>query len=148
MDVEIGDDTYEVKEGLLYNKSNMWFNPDDGAVGISDYAQAQLGEISFIELSLLEEGMEVSQAEYDGNDPSSDPVPDASIESSKTVAEIFSPVSGTISAINSDDLEMEPEKLNEDPYGAWLIKIDASDLDNEKGNLMDAAAYADFIKSL
>ncbi len=148
MDVEIGDDTFEVKEGLLYNKSNLWFNEEDGTVGLSDYAQAQLGDISFVDLSLLEEGLEVSQATYDGNEPSSDPIPDASIESSKTVAEIYAPVSGTIADVNSEDLEMEPELLNQDPYGTWLIKIDASDLDGEKGNLMDAEAYAEHIKSL
>ncbi len=148
MDVQIGDETYNIKEGLLYNKSNLWFNEADGSIGLSDYAQGQLGEISFVDLSLIEVGSEVTQTTYDGNEPASDPIPDASIESSKTVAEIYSPVSGSIEETNSDTLEMEPEKLNSDPYGTWLVKIAPSNLDGEKANLMDAAAYAEYIKSL
>jgi len=75
----------------------------------------------------------------DGDDPSSDPI-DATVESSKAVGDIYSPVSGTVTAIN-EDLMDEPEKINEDAMAAWLYKIDASNWDAEKGNLLDEAAY-------
>ena len=149
MDVTIGDKTFSIDDGLLYSKSHQWVKIDGGValVGLSDYAQTQLGEISLVDLSTIDTGTEVSQATFDGNDPSSDPVPDVSIESAKTVADVYSPISGAIAAVN-EDLEDEPEKINEDPYGSWLLKITPSGFDGEKGNLMDAAAYADFLKTL
>ncbi len=147
MEVTIGDKTYKMAEEYLYIKSHQWFNPADSSLGISDFAQAELGEISLVELSTLEEGTALTQATFDGNDPTSDPIPDASIESEKTVADLYCPVSGTVSAIN-EDVEDEPEKINEDPYGTWLLKLTPTNLDAEKANTMDAAAYAEFLKSL
>lgn len=124
-----------VKAGLLYSKDNFWYNPENGEIGISDYAQEQLGEIAFVDLSLIDEGSDITAGE---------PIPDASIESSKTVADIIAPVSGSVTAINGDELEDEPESLNESPYDKWLIKVDASSTDG----LMDAAAYEAHLASL
>ena len=78
--------------------------------------------------------------------PSSDPI-DATVESSKAVGDVYCPVSGTVSAVNSDLMD-EPEKINENALTAWLFKIGASNWDAEKGNLLDEAAYNSFIASL
>lgn len=136
----------EVKDGLFYTKTHQWFNPDDGSVGLTAYAAEQLGEISFVDVDPIE-GEEVSQVEMDGDEPASDPL-DATVESSKAVGDIYSPVSGTISEANGDLLDY-PERVNEDPYGeGWLFKVDPSNWDAEKGNLLDAAGYKEFIAGL
>jgi glycine cleavage system H protein len=82
----------------------------------------------------------------DGAEPSSDPI-DATVESSKAVGDVYSPVSGTVKEVNSALMD-EPEKINEDALSAWLFKIDASKWDAEKGNLMDEASYKSFVESL
>jgi glycine cleavage system H protein len=82
----------------------------------------------------------------DGDEPTSDPI-DATVESSKAVGDIYSPVSGTVKEVNGDLMD-EPEKINEDGFSAWLYKIDASNWDAEKGNLLDEAAYKAFTASL
>ncbi|MFO7796591.1 MAG: glycine cleavage system protein H [Promethearchaeati archaeon] len=136
----------EVKDGLYYTKSHQWFNPQNHAVGITAYAAEQLGEISFVDVDPIQ-GEEVSQVEFDGDEPASDPL-DATVESSKAVGDIYSPVSGTVSETNGDLLDY-PERVNEDPYGeGWLFKVDPSNWDAEKGNLMDAGAYKEFIAGL
>ena len=123
---------------ILYSKTHQWINTDTGEVGITAYAAEQLGEISFVDLEGIS-GATLEQVKMDGDEPTSDPI-DATIESSKAVADIYSPVSGTVTAIN-EDLMDEPEKINEDAMAAWLFKIDASNLDAEKANLLDEAAY-------
>jgi len=136
----------EVKDGLFYTKTHQWFNPEDGSVGLTAYAAEQLGEISFVDVDPIE-GEEVSQVEMDGDEPASDPL-DATVESSKAVGDIYSPVSGTISETNGDLLDY-PERVNEDPYGeGWLFKVGPSNWDAEKGNLLDAAGYKEFIAGL
>jgi glycine cleavage system H protein len=149
LDVTVGDKTYKLDDGALYIKSHQWVKQDGDVVllGVTDFAQAALGEISLIELSSLDEGAAVIAATFDGNDATSEAIPDVSIESAKTVSDVHSPVAGTVAAIN-EDLEDEPEKVNEDPYGAWLIKIKASNWDGDKANLMDAAAYGEYLKTL
>jgi glycine cleavage system H protein len=147
MEVTVGDNTFKIAEGYYYIKSHQWFNPADNTMGITDYAQAELGEISLVELSTLEEGTTITQTKFDGNDPTSDPIPDASIESAKTVADLYAPISGKVTAIN-EEVEDEPEKINEEPYKTWLIKLSPTNLAGEQGNTMDAAAYAEFLKSL
>ena len=138
-----------IDSAAMYNKSHSWvkLEGDVALIGISDFAQNSLGEISLIELSSLEAGAAVEQAKFDGNDPSSDPIPDVSIESAKTVADLYSPVAGTVVSVN-EELEDEPEKVNEDPYGAWLIKVKVTSFDADKANLMDAAAYEAFCGTL
>jgi glycine cleavage system H protein len=132
----------DVKEGFFYTKTHQWYDPGTKRVGISAYAAEQLGEISFVDVDALE-GATLTQVEMSGDEPASDPI-DATVESSKAVGDIYSPVSGAVTAVNSDLMD-EPEKINEDPYGAgWLYEIEPSNLDAEKGNLLDAAGYSAF----
>ena len=114
-----------VPSNLKYTKSDEWFDPANGAAGITDYAQNQLSDIVFVEL-LVDEGEtgEVGK-------------PIASVESVKASAEIYAPASGTVSAVNKG-LADKPETLNSDPFGeGWMIKIEGG----TAGDVMDAAAY-------
>jgi glycine cleavage system H protein len=114
-----------VPANLKYAKSDEWFDPSSGAVGISDYAQSQLSDIVFVEL-LVEEGEEATVGKAI-----------ASIESVKASAEIYSPVAGKVSAVNKG-LSDKPETLNSDPFGeGWMIKIEGGAV----GDMMDAAEY-------
>ena len=128
-----------------YTKTHQWYNDENGEVGITPYAAEQLGEISFVDVDALE-GAELSQVAMDGDEPSSDPI-DATVESSKAVGDVYSPVSGKVTEVNGDLMD-EPEKINESALSAWLYKIDASNWDAEKGNLLDEAAYKSFLESL
>ena len=110
---------------LKYAKSDEWFDADSGKVGITDYAQSQLSDIVFVEI-LVDEGDIVEAGK-----------PIASVESVKASAEIYSPASGKVSAVNKD-LPNKPEAINSDPYGAaWMIQLE----DASAGDLMDSAAY-------
>jgi glycine cleavage system H protein len=110
---------------LKYTKSDEWFDPSTGAVGITDFAQSQLSDIVFIEL-LVEEGEEITVGKAI-----------ASVESVKASAEIYSPVAGKVSAVNKG-LSDKPETLNSDPFGeAWMIKVAGG----SAGDVMDAASY-------
>jgi len=110
---------------LKYAKSDEWFDADSGKVGITDYAQSQLSDIVFVEI-LVDEGDSIEAGK-----------PIASVESVKASAEIYSPASGKVSAINKD-LPNKPEAINTDPYGAaWMIQLEGA----SAGDLMDAAAY-------
>ena len=113
---------------LKYTKSDEWFDPSTGAVGISDYAQGQLSDIVFVEI-LVEEGEEVTVGKAI-----------ASVESVKASSEIYAPAAGKVTAVNKD-LSNAPETINTDPYGAaWMIKIEGS----AAGDAMDAAAYTTY----
>ena len=125
---------------MLFSKTHQWFDEASGKVGLTAYAAEQLGEISFVDVEGIE-GATLSQGSAD-----SDPI-DCTVESSKAVGDVYSPVSGTVSAVNSDLMD-EPEKINEDPMGAWLFQITPSNLDAEKANLMDEAAYSAYTSSL
>lgn len=145
--VDVGK--FKIPDGLLYTKSHTWakIDGDVATIGITDYAQSELGSLAMVSL-MIDAGKEVSQAKYNGNEPSTAPIPDVSIESNKTVAELHSPVSGTITEVNKS-VEDSPETISKDPYGAgWILKIKASNVAGEKGNLMDAAAYKSFLGSL
>ena len=110
---------------LKYAKSDEWFDPDSGKVGITDYAQSQLSDIVFVEI-LVDEGETVEAGK-----------PIASVESVKASAEIYSPASGKVSAVNKD-LPNKPEVINTDPYGAaWMIQLEGG----AAGETMDSAAY-------
>ena len=110
---------------LKYTKSDEWFDPESGRAGLSDYAQSQLSDIVFVEL-LVEPGDTIEAGK-----------PIASVESVKASAEIYSPASGTVSAVNKD-LSDKPESLNSDPYGeAWMIQLDGG----SAADVMDGAAY-------
>ena len=110
---------------LKYTKSDEWFDPASGKAGLTDFAQSQLSDIVFVEI-LVSAGdkVEVGTAI-------------ASVESVKAAAESYSPVAGTIVAVN-DNLSSAPETLNSDPFGAgWMIQVEGADA----SGLMDAAAY-------
>jgi glycine cleavage system H protein len=118
-----------VPSDLKYTKDHEWIkvDGDKATVGITDYAQGELGDVVYVELP--EEGAEVSMNETFG-----------SIEAVKAVADLFSPVSGEVIEIN-EAVQDEPEKVNQDPYGSgWMAKITLSNPD-ELSQLMDAAAY-------
>jgi len=110
---------------LKYTKSDEWFDPASGAMGITDYAQSQLSDIVFVEL-LVDEGDTVEAGK-----------PIASVESVKASAEIYASASGKISAVNKG-LSDKPETLNSDPFGeAWMIKVEGG----SGGDMMDSATY-------
>ena len=114
---------------LLYSKTHEWVKEEDGVVviGISDYAQDALGDLVFV--NLPQEGDEVVAGEAFGD-----------VESVKAVSDLVCPVSGVVCAIN-EELMDAPEMLNNDPYGAWIIKVEQI---TETEELMDAAAYEAF----
>ncbi|MFX0019795.1 MAG: glycine cleavage system protein H [Promethearchaeota archaeon] len=128
-----------------FTKTHQWFNDETGEVGITPFAAEQLGEISFVDVEALE-GATINQVKMDGDEPSSDPL-DCTVESSKAVGDIYSPVSGTVTEVNVDLMD-EPENINEDALSAWLFKVKPSNWDAEKGNLLDEAAYKAFIDTL
>ncbi len=113
---------------LKYTKSDEWFDPASGAMGLTDYAQNQLSDIVFVEI-LVEAGQELKAG---------DAV--ASVESVKASSEIYAPVSGKVAEVNSG-LADKPEIINSDPFGAgWMIKLQGGD----PGDMLDAAAYEKF----
>jgi glycine cleavage system H protein len=131
-------------ENYFYTKTHQWFDPSSGKVGITAFAAEALGEISFVDVDALE-GAELTQVKMDGDEPASDPI-DATVESSKAVGDIYSPVSGTVKEVNSDLMD-EPEKLNEAPFETWLYIIEPSNWDAEKANLHSAADYDAFCET-
>ena len=119
-----------VPQELKYSQDHEWIRVEGNTayIGITDYAQDQLGDIVYVDIS-AQEGDEVASGEAFG-----------SVEAVKTVSDLFMPVSGKLVEIN-EDLNGEPEKINSDPYGAgWIIKIELSDT-SELDALLDAAAY-------
>jgi glycine cleavage system H protein len=113
---------------LKYTKDHEWVRGGDGdaTVGITDYAQAQLGDVVFVELPAV--GRTLTQGEVFGT-----------IESVKAVSELYAPLSGEVVAVN-DALSTAPESVNKDPHGAWIIKVKPSNA-GELGSLLDATAY-------
>lgn len=111
---------------LKYSKSHEWVKYEDGAaiIGISDFAQDALGDVVFVNLPAV--GDEVTAGEAFGD-----------VESVKAVSDLISPVTGVVCEVN-EELEDSPELLNEDCYGAWIIKVEAVTGEEE---LLDAAAY-------
>ena len=125
-----------VKDGLHYTEDHEWVRIESqiAIVGISDYAQSSLGEITFVELPEI--GRDVnSHGEL------------AVVESSKAANDIYSPVAGEVIEIN-EQLESEPELINNDCYGqGWIVKLKLS-TEPELGKLMDASQYKEFINGL
>jgi len=118
---------------LKYTKDHEWVRVSgaEAAVGITDFAQRQLGDVVFVELP--EVGRKLKQGEVFGN-----------IESVKAVSELFSPVSGEVVAVNGD-LATHPETVNSQPHETWMIRI-RPDGAAEADALMDAAAYQSLVK--
>jgi len=116
-------------DDLYYTEDHEWLRVENGTatVGITDFAQSELGDIVFVELE--PEGTELGKDDIFGT-----------IEAVKTVSELYMPVSGTITALN-DELELAPEIVNDDPYGdGWMIEIELENPD-EIDALMEPDAY-------
>jgi glycine cleavage system H protein len=125
-----------VVKGLLYTKDHEWARVDGdiAAVGITDHAQNQLGELTFVELP--EVGNEVKQKGELGV-----------VESSKAASDVYSPVAGKVIEVNTE-LETSPELINKDCYGGgWICKVWITDKATTK-NLMDAKQYEEYLKGL
>ena len=121
-----------IPKELLYTKEHEWvsFSDDTTAkVGITDFAQHALGDIVYINLPNIGDEAVAGESFAD-------------VESVKAISDIFSPVNGTINDINMEIMD-SPEKINENPYGAWLVEI--SDI-ADKGELMSAEAYEELCK--
>jgi glycine cleavage system H protein len=121
----------DTPDELYYTEDHEWLRLEDGTatVGITDFAQSELGDIVFVEVE--PEGTELSQGDVFGT-----------VEAVKTVSELYMPVSGTITAVN-DELDTAPETVNDDPYGdGWMVDIEVED-ESEIEDLMDADAYAE-----
>ena len=118
----------KILDGLKYSESHEWVKVDGTVafIGVSDFAQKDMGDITYVDMP--EEGDDVLAGEEFG-----------ALESVKASSELISPVSGTVVAVNSE-LEDAPEKVNEDAYGAWIIKVEMSN-PGELDKLLDAAGY-------
>jgi len=124
----------EIPKDLRYSHEHEWVAMEENiaTIGITDYAQEQLGDVVYIELP--EVGTQVTKDE-----------PFGVVESVKAVSDIYAPVSGTVTEINVS-LPDSPETINEDPYGdAWMIRVAMSDPE-ELEDLMTAAEYKEFVE--
>lgn len=124
-----------IPANLKYSKEHEWVKVDgnEAYIGITDFAQSELGDIVFVEVDT--EGETIDADEVFGT-----------IEAVKTVSDLFMPISGEILSLN-EKLEDEPELINTDPYGdGWIIKVKIAD-EVELAKLMDADAYKDLINA-
>ena len=117
-----------IPENLRYTASHEWVSEEDGVytIGLTDFAQDSLGDLVFINLPQVGDDVEAGEAFSD-------------VESVKAVSDVFSPVTGTVTEVNEELIDA-PELVNEDPYGAWFIRV--GDV-TETEELLDAAAYAE-----
>lgn len=124
----------KVIEGLLYSESHEWVavNGDLAVIGISDLAQAEMGDLSYVDMP--EVGDEVVVGDEFG-----------AVESVKAASDLYSPVSGTVVEIN-EALEDNPALINQDAYENWIIKVKMSD-PSDLEDLMSAAEYEEFCKN-
>lgn len=124
----------DIPSDLKYRESHEWVREDEGegvVIGITDHAQAELGDMVYVELP--EPGMSYAQGDAC-----------AVVESVKAASDIYAPVSGEVIEVN-DALEDEPGLVNNDPYGdGWLFRMEPSD-ESELDDLMDAEAYSDSV---
>lgn len=121
-------------EELKYSKDHEWISVegDIAVIGITNYAQVQLGDIVYVELPDVGMAAEKDEAI-------------CAVESVKTAAEVLTPVSGEVLEVNKE-LEDSPELINEDPYAAWIMKIQMTDA-SETDGLMSEEEYADFCEN-
>lgn len=120
-----------IQEGLFYTEDHEWvrLKGNTVSIGITDFAQSSLGDIVFVELP--EDGSDVSAGDSFGV-----------VESIKSVSDLYSPVSGKVLEKNTP-VEETPELINQQPFDAWLIKVEVQNTD-EVTKLMDSQAYSDF----
>jgi glycine cleavage system H protein len=122
-------------DDVRYSKDHEWVRAggDEWEVGITDFAQSELGEVVYVELP------EVGESFAAGDEI-------GTIESVKAVAEVYAPIAGEIVAVN-EDLADAPERVNEDPHGeGWLVRMRPASED-ALGDLMDASAYGEFVEN-
>lgn len=122
-----------IPENLKYTKDHEWLRVegDEAYIGITDFAQKELGDIVFVEVDTVDETLEKEETF-------------GTIEAVKTVSDLFMPVSGEVLEFN-ELLESAPETINSDPYGdGWIVKIKVANTD-DLGELFDAAGYNDLI---
>ena len=119
-----------VKDGYLYAESHEWAQVENGKakIGISDFAQHEMGDIVFVNLPEVGDTLQAGQ-------------PFTDIESVKAVSDVYAPLSGKVTAVN-EALADTPELLNNDCYGAWIVEIE--EIDGED-SLLDAEAYKGFL---
>jgi glycine cleavage system H protein len=119
-------------KNLRYTREHEWIELSGaiGSIGITDYAQASLGDIVYVDLPKVGDPVTVNAAF-------------GSVESVKAVSDLFSPVTGTVTAIN-EELKDSPDKLNEKPHESWIVKVELAD-PAQLSVLLDAAAYEAFI---
>jgi glycine cleavage system H protein len=128
---------YEIPDKLYYSKEHEWVQLEgkEAMVGITDYAQKQLHEIVYVEVQKV--GANIEQFQTMGT-----------VESVKSVSDIFAPVSGKITKVN-EGLTESPELLNQDPYDkGWLARVKLTDFDKDLKKLLTAQQYADYIKGM
>jgi glycine cleavage system H protein len=128
----------EFPDNVKYTKEHEWVRPeDDGSVtiGITDYAQQQLGDIVYVELPAA------------GEDPIAKDAPFAVVESVKAVSDVYAPITGLITEVN-DELPNSPEVINEDPYGdGWMVRMKPG-VPGEMDELLTAEEYEELINEL
>ncbi|MFW6382807.1 MAG: glycine cleavage system protein GcvH [Haloferacaceae archaeon] len=122
--------SFEVPEDLRYRESHEWIDPDTGRVGITDFAQDELGDVVFVELPAEGDAVEAG-GEF------------GVVESIKAVSDLYAPVSGEVVAVN-EALFDAPELVNDDPFGdGWMLELDADEADLD--DLLSADEYGDQI---
>lgn len=122
----------KIVEGLKYSESHEWVKVEGNVavIGVTDFAQKEMGEITYVDMPEVDDEIEA------GDDF-------GALESVKASSELYCPVSGTIIEVN-ESLEDAPEKVNEDAFAAWIIKVEMSDA-SELDALLDAEAYKSLI---
>ena len=125
----------KVLEGLYYSESHEYVKVDGefGYIGITDYAQHALGNVVYVDMPEVDDEVEAGE-EF------------GAVESVKAASDLISPVSGKVIEVN-EALDDQPELINQDAYENWIIKVEMSDK-TELDNLMDAKAYADFLREI
>jgi glycine cleavage system H protein len=128
---------YEILDGLLYTKEHEWAKEEGASIriGVTDYAAKTLNDVVYVTSPKV--GSKVEQMKSLGT-----------VESIKAVSEIYSPVSGVVSKVNSE-LDSHPELINKSPYGeGWIILVEPSNFSAEKKSLLDSKAYAAFLGTI
>ena len=135
---------YDVPEGLYYSREHEWVKLEGklARVGVTDYAQSKLGDVVYVELP--EVGKQVKQV----TEQKTKEMELGAVESIKAVSAVYSPLSGAVKEINAA-LQERPELINTSPYNeGWICVLEPSALEAELKQLMDAKAYAEYLKKL